>query len=244
MGLFKRRKAMDDIKTEKNVMQMVTTYGEHYYSWNGKLYDSDIVRSCIRPKVKAAGKLAGKHIRADAEVLKVNPDANIRFLLSEPNPFMTGQQFQEKVATQLCLNNNAFILIIRDVNGKPMQLYPIPLRDVPYRTESVNSYKGIRGIVKKVCMWLLIVVGVIVDAMLNYAVEYIGWGIALPFIVATVVAVWLLVNEIISILENILDIGVTIPPFLLPLVRNIKKTVEEKTDVLAKEGEDGKGNII
>lgn len=137
MGLFKRRKAMDDIKTEKNVMQMVTTYGEHYYSWNGKLYDSDIVRSCIRPKVKAAGKLAGKHIRADAEVLKVNADANIRFLLSEPNPFMTGQQFQEKVATQLCLNNNAFILIIRDVNGKPMQLYPIPC--VMCETKYINE---------------------------------------------------------------------------------------------------------
>ena len=122
--------------------------------------------------------------------------------------------------------------------------YATGLMAAPHRTESVNSYKSIRGIVKKVCMWLLIVVGVIVDAMLNYAVEYIGWGIALPFIVATVVAVWLLVNEIISILENILDIGVNIPPFLLPLVRNIKKTVEEKTDVLAKEGEDGKGNII
>lgn len=122
--------------------------------------------------------------------------------------------------------------------------YATGLMAAPYRTESVNSYKGIRGIVKKVCMWLLIVVGAIVDTMLNYAVEYIGWGIALPFIVATVVAVWLLVNEIISILENILDIGVNIPPFLLPLVRNIKKTVEEKTDVLAKEDEDGKGNLV
>lgn len=126
MWPFRKRRAIRNEKTEKDVMQMVTTYGEHYYSWNGKLYDSDIVRSCIRPKVKAAGKLVGKHIRADGSSLKVNPDANIRFLLSEPNPFMTGQQFQEKVATQLCLNNNAFILIVRDINGKPMQLYPIP----------------------------------------------------------------------------------------------------------------------
>ncbi len=137
MALFKKRKAMKAEKAGKNVMQMVTTYGEHYYSWNGKLYDSDIVRSCIRPKVKAAGKLAGKHIRADADVLKVNPDANIRFLLSEPNPFMTGQQFQEKVATQLCLNNNAFILIVRDTNGKPMQLYPIPC--VMCETKYIND---------------------------------------------------------------------------------------------------------
>lgn len=121
-----KKKVLKNEKAAKNVMQMVTAYGENFYSWNGKLYDSDIVRSCIRPKVKAVGKLVGKHIRADTDTLRVNPDANIRFLLSEPNPYMTGQQFQEKVATQLCLNNNAFVLIIRDINGKPMQLYPIP----------------------------------------------------------------------------------------------------------------------
>lgn len=128
MRLFKRKRdPTTNEKADKNVMQMVTTYGEHYYSWNGKLYESDIVRSCIRPKVKAIGKLVGKHIRTDESGrITVNPHANIRFLLSEPNPYMTAQQFQEKVANQLCLNNNAFILVIRDENGKPMQLYPIP----------------------------------------------------------------------------------------------------------------------
>ncbi|MCI8929195.1 MAG: phage portal protein [Lachnospiraceae bacterium] len=118
-------------------MQMVTSWGEYFYSWNGRLYDSDIVRSCIRPKVKAVGKLVGKHIRSDSGVLKVNPDANIRFLLSEPNPYMTGQQFQEKVATQLCLNNNAFILIVRDINDKPIQLYPIPC--IQCETKYIND---------------------------------------------------------------------------------------------------------
>ena len=112
---------------EQSRLAMVTTYGEHYYSWNGKLYDSDIVRACIRPKVKAIGKLVGKHIRDDPKNgIKVNPEAYIRFLLQEPNPYMTGQQFQEKMATQLCLNNNAFALIIRDANGYPEQIYPIP----------------------------------------------------------------------------------------------------------------------
>lgn len=124
---WKREPTEKTAKKEKNVLQMVTTTGELHYAWNGKLYESDIVRACIRPKVKAIGKLTGKHIRDDpAGGLKVNPDANIRFLLSEPNPYMTAQQMQEKVATQLCLNNNAFILIVRDENGKVMQMYPIP----------------------------------------------------------------------------------------------------------------------
>ena len=65
MGLFKKKNAKTNEKADKNVMQMVTSWGEYFYSWNGRLYDSDIVRSCIRPKVKAVGKLVGKHIRSD-----------------------------------------------------------------------------------------------------------------------------------------------------------------------------------
>lgn len=108
-------------------LKMVTTYGEHYYAWDGKLYKSDIVRSCIRPKVKAIGKLAGKHIREDEEKgITVNPEPYIRFLLEEPNPYMSGQQLQEKLANQLCLNNNAFALIVRNEDGIPVQIYPIP----------------------------------------------------------------------------------------------------------------------
>lgn len=126
MGLFRKREPTVNEKANKEIIKMVNVWGEQYYQWDGKLYNSDIVRSCLRPKVKAVGKLVGKHIRDSTQGIKVNPDANIRFLFSEPNPYMTGQQFQEKVANQLCLNNNAFILIIRDENGKPMQLYPIP----------------------------------------------------------------------------------------------------------------------
>ena len=105
-----------------------------------------------------------------------------------------------------------------------------------YREEAISSYKGIRGIYKKVCMWLLIVVGAIVDILLNYGAQHIGLGITLPFIVATVVAVWLIANEIISILENMIDIGAEIPPFLMPLVKNIKTKVEEKAEVKSDEG--------
>lgn len=48
---------------------------------------------------------------------------------------------------------------------------------------------------------------------------------------ACVVAIWLICNEIISILENINDIGVTLPPFLQPIVSNLKSQVEKKAAV-------------
>lgn len=92
----------------------------------------------------------------------------------------------------------------------------------------ISSYKSVRGITKKVCMWMLVIVGSFMDILIQYAVEVAGLGITIPFVVATIVAVWLVVNEIISILENLVDIGVDLPPFLMPVVKYIKKQVEDK----------------
>lgn len=107
----------------------------------------------------------------------------------------------------------------------------------PYRKENVNSYKSIRGIFKKVGMWLLIVVGVILDELLKYAASTIGITIPLTFLIACVVAIWLICNEAISILENLKDIGTKIPGFLLPLTKNIKSQVENKMKIDDTEGE-------
>lgn len=100
-----------------------------------------------------------------------------------------------------------------------------------YREQNVDSYKGIRGIAKKVCMWLLVVVGAIVDQLLKYASATVGITIPFTFLVACVVAVWLICNELISILENISDIGVNLPPFLDGIIKNLKHQVETKADV-------------
>jgi len=104
----------------------------------------------------------------------------------------------------------------------------------PFRGQKIDSYKSFRGIAKKICMWLLVGVGSMIDWLIIYAGNSIGISIPVNFLIACIVAVWLIANEIISILENMVDIGVTIPPFLLPLVKNIKKQVEDKAAI--KEG--------
>ncbi len=105
-----------------------------------------------------------------------------------------------------------------------------------YRQDGgISSYKSIRGIFKKIGMWLLIIVGSFMDILIQYAVECVGLGLTVPFVVATVVAVWLVVNEIISILENLMDIGVNMPPFLMPVVKYIKKQVEDKAKLAEQE---------
>ena len=105
-----------------------------------------------------------------------------------------------------------------------------------YRQDGgISSYKSIRGIFKKIGMWLLIIVGSFMDILIQYAVECVGLGLTVPFVVATVVAVWLVVNEIISILENLMDIGVNMPPVLMPVVKYIKKQVEDKAKLAEQE---------
>ena len=96
-----------------------------------------------------------------------------------------------------------------------------------YRGEKVSSYVGLRGIIKKVCLWLLVVVGAIMDSLIKYAADTVGIVPPVHFLIACVVAVWIICNELISILENMVDIGVKIPPFLLPLVNLIKEQAEK-----------------
>lgn len=101
-----------------------------------------------------------------------------------------------------------------------------------YRTDGgISSYKSMKGITKKVMMWLLVVVGAIIDQVLAYASATLGFAMPFTFLVACIVAIWIICNEIISILENMLDIGVEIPGFLLPLVKSIKRQAESATGI-------------
>ena len=127
MGLFKKFKNKNPTLTR---IKLITETGNGMYTWNGNVYNNDIVRACIRPTAVAVGKLVGKHIRENKNGIKINPEPYLRFLLEEPNPLMTGQQLQEKSTAKLLLNNNAFELIIRDSNGYASEIYPIDAANV------------------------------------------------------------------------------------------------------------------
>lgn len=104
--------------------------------------------------------------------------------------------------------------------------YGTGLMAASHRGKEITSYQSVNGIAKKVCHLLLVAVGLILDCLIFYIREYFGLSFPWSFIIAAVIAVWLTVNEIISILENVQDIGVNIPSWLLPLVKNLKGKVE------------------
>lgn len=97
--------------------------------------------------------------------------------------------------------------------------------------EKISSYKSIRGIVKKILMWTLVPVVTWIDMLVDYCAKYIRPDFSWPFVIAIVVAVWLAVNEIISIIENLEAIGVRIPPFLKKIVKRFRKKVEKVAEI-------------
>ena len=100
-----------------------------------------------------------------------------------------------------------------------------------YRNEKINSYKSFNGIAKKICMWLLIVVGGVLDWLIVYVAGNVGIDLGISVIVAIIVCAWLMCNEIISILENMIDIGVQMPAFLMKITKHIQSKVEESSDI-------------
>jgi len=129
MGLFEKMFGKKNSPSTTH-FELINDSGGGFYSWEGKLYKSDVIRSAIRPKATSIGKLVAKHVRDNAEEFKINPNIQIKFLLEEPNALMSGQVMQEKLAVQLELNNNAFAYINRDELGYAVEIYPLPASSV------------------------------------------------------------------------------------------------------------------
>lgn len=116
--------------TKKNVsygtqLQLLNSFQSTFTSYNGKLYDSVEVRSCIDAIARNGAKLNPKHIRIGEKGLEEVNGIVKRLISEQPNGLMNAYDFYYKIISQLYLNNNAFVYILRDSNQKPIGLYPI-----------------------------------------------------------------------------------------------------------------------
>lgn len=90
----------------------------------------------------------------------------------------------------------------------------------------LSSRIGIRGIVKKLCYALVIVVATCVDWLLAAGLNAVGVEFGRSYYIGVVVTIWLIINELISILENLSAVGVPLPGFLKNIVARLKNSVE------------------
>lgn len=92
------------------------TYNSIFTVFGGDIYNSEIVRSCVRPLAEFSGK-------AEARC----SDERIEKLLNDrPNIYMNGKDFLQKVRTRLELNNTVMIYIQKDDRNQAIGFYPVP----------------------------------------------------------------------------------------------------------------------
>lgn len=90
------------------------------------------------------------------------------------------------------------------------------------------SRVGIIGIIKKIAYLFAVAVAVVVDWVIQTAAVRVGLELGSFYLFGLLVTIWLILNECISILENLAEIGVPLPVFLVKIVERLKQTTEEK----------------
>lgn len=95
-----------------------------------------------------------------------------------------------------------------------------------YISGTLSSRTGIFGIIKKLCYMFAVACGIFVDYVFNTA---LSGGQNICFFGA-LVAVWLILNEVVSILENLDKIGVPLPAFLKKAAEHLKNHTEKTAD--------------
>lgn len=91
----------------------------------------------------------------------------------------------------------------------------------------LSSKTGLKGFVKKLCYGLAVIAAVGVDYVVLTLSGAFGYDISVKPFFALLCTVWLIINECISILENLTEIGVPMPDFLVKAAKRLKNSVEE-----------------
>lgn len=98
-------------------------------------------------------------------------------------------------------------------------------------TTKLSSKIGFKGILKKLSYFIAVAVALVVDWLIATITQQLGFELQLPMFVGALVTIWLILNELLSILENINRSGVKTPPFLQKLINALVKTVEDKANI-------------
>lgn len=96
-----------------------------------------------------------------------------------------------------------------------------------YFEGTLCSKTGFLGILKKLCYMFAVACGIIIDYICTEALVSIGVADGAMTFFGTLVTVWLILNEVVSILENLSQIGVPLPSFLGKIAEKLKNDVDQ-----------------
>lgn len=145
--------------------------------------------------------------------------------------------------TRICIISGSIFFCTKLETYGPMMLLFIMLMIVDYisgllasKKEGIehpgdknygwNSKKGIIGIYKKVGYILTVFVGFCIDYIIRRLFIEIGGEFETNTFFGTLIIIWIMINELISILENIGRVGVEVPDFLKKILTELKDEIE------------------
>lgn len=104
----------------------------------------------------------------------------------------------------------------------------------------LSSRAGLIGILKKLSYLAMVAVACVIDYLIATVGAQLGTVIAVQF-VGQLVVFWLILNELISILENVQKIGGPVPPFVAKLLQHLRGKFEESLPELPDEPQEPEG---
>ena len=142
MGLFdtlfgKSKEQAREVNKAGRTFELVTTYSPVFTTWQGKIYESELVRAAIDARARHASKLHVEFIGSGSQTYVNN-------LKKRPNRFSTWSQFMYRVSTILDICNNVLIVPLYDDNQNRCGIYPV----VPTAVK-IKEYKGVPWVVYK-----------------------------------------------------------------------------------------------
>lgn len=91
-----------------------------------------------------------------------------------------------------------------------------------------SSKRGAEGIIKKVGYLCIIAVAMIVDYIILHVADGLGMEITLKAFFGLLVAVWYILNELLSIIENAGRMGAPVPSWLAKYVAVLKDKIDSQ----------------
>ena len=145
MGLFEKVLGplnLKDRRRASTTFKTLTAYQPTFTSWNGKIYESELVRSAINVRATHVSKLKVEIIGSAQPTLQTK-------LKKRPNKWQTWSQFLYRCSTILDVQNTLFIVPLLDpFTGSTVGIYPIMpsrVRLIDYDDEVWLEYKFNNG---------------------------------------------------------------------------------------------------
>lgn len=101
---------------------------------------------------------------------------------------------------------------------------------------TLNSTRGWQGLLKKLMYAVTVAIAMVADYLLYIGGSQIGIDMHESAYFGTLVSIWLIINECMSILENLSEIGVPMPGFLGRILQRVQDKVDETGNDMAESG--------